>query len=73
MKEIKDLNLKSKKDLEKMELVDLRKELTDSKKRYFSLKMKLELNELKQTHLIKALRKYIAVINTIASSKNNLI
>jgi len=31
--------------------------------------MKKELNELKQTHLIKALRRYIAVIKTIANTK----
>lgn len=69
MKEIKDLKLKAQKDLNSMELVDLKKELVNAKKMMFELKMKLELNELKQTHLIKALRRYIAVINTIASSK----
>lgn len=69
MKEIKDLKLKAQKDLNSMELVDLNKELVNAKKMMFELKMKLELNELKQTHLIKALRRYIAVINTIASSK----
>lgn len=69
MKEIKDLKLKAQKDLNSMELVDLKKELVNAKKMMFELKMKLELNELKQTHLIKSLRRYIAVINTIASSK----
>lgn len=69
MKEIKDLWLKSLKDLEKLEIVDLRKELVSSNKRLFELKMKLELNELKQTHLIKPLRRYIAAINTIARQK----
>ncbi len=69
MKELKDLKLKTQKDLVSMEKVELNKELVNAKKMMFELKMKLELNELKQTHLIKALRRYIAVINTIASTK----
>ena len=69
MKEIKDLKLKALKDLNAMEVADLKKELVSAKKTIFELNMKLELNELKQTHLIKALRRYIAVINTIASWK----
>ena len=35
----------------------------------FDLNMKLELGELKQTHLIKFLRRYIAVLNTLANNK----
>jgi len=31
--------------------------------------MKKELGELKQTHLIKALRRYVAQLYTVASSK----
>jgi ribosomal protein L29 len=31
--------------------------------------MKKEVGELKQTHLIKTLRKYIAQVKTIANSK----
>ncbi len=69
MKEIKDLKLKALKDLNAMEVADLKKELVSAKKTMFELNMKLELNELKQTHLIKALRRYIAVINTVASWK----
>lgn len=69
MKEIKDLWLKSLKDLQKLDVVGLRKELVDSKKKMFELSMKLELNELKQTHLVKPLRRYIAAINTIANEK----
>ena len=56
MKEIKDLKLKALKDLNAMEVADLKKELVSAKKTIFELNMKLELNELKQTHLIKALR-----------------
>lgn len=69
MKEIKDLKLKNLKDLQKLEVQDLRKELIDAKKKYFEMKMKLQLNELKQTHLVKFLRRYIATINTIVTSK----
>jgi len=69
MKEIRDLKLKSVKDLEKLDVVALKKELVSSKKTMFELKMKLELKELKQTHLIKPLRRYVAVINTLLSRK----
>jgi ribosomal protein L29 len=48
----------------------LKKEYNEAQKKLFTLKMKLELNELKQTHLIKFLRKYLAAINTIAVSNN---
>lgn len=61
--------MKEIKDLRKLELSDLRKELVESKKQLFELTMKLELNELKQTHLIKPLRRYIAAINTVAIEK----
>lgn len=69
MKEIKDLWLKTIKDLNKLDKEWIKKELTSAKKMYFWLKMKLQLNELKQTHLVKFLRKYIAVLNTITNSK----
>ncbi len=69
MKEIKNLWLKSPKDLRKLDLVDLKKEWVDSKKKLFELTMKLELNELKQTHLIKPLRRYIATIHTVVEQK----
>ena len=61
MKEIKDLNLK--------DLADLRNELNTSSKNLYVLKMKKQLGEQIQTHLIKALRRYIARVKTIASSK----
>ena len=69
MKEIKDLNLKTANDLNALEVADLNKELVKTQKSLYELTMKLELNELKQTHLIKALRRYIAVINTTIASK----
>lgn len=70
MKEIKDLNLKPIKDLQGLDLAGLNTELTSAEKKLFDLRMKLELNELKQTHLIKSLRRYIAALNTLVSNKS---
>jgi ribosomal protein L29 len=69
MKEIKDLKLQELGKLIELNEKDLKAELTKSSKGLFVLKMKKELGELKQTHLIKALRRNIAQINTIAASK----
>ncbi len=69
MKEIKDLWLKTLKDLQKLSWEELKKEWVNSKKRLFELHMKLQAKELKQTHLIKFLRRYIAKINTVAVEK----
>jgi len=69
MKTIKDLKLKPIEDLRKMDKEAFKKELDEVSKKLFELKMKKQLNELKQTHLIKALRKYIAVIKTVALEK----
>jgi len=69
MKEINNLKIKSSLDLIKLDLNELRKELLNSEKVLFELKMKLDLNELKQTHLVKAVRRYIALINTVIYSK----
>jgi len=48
---------------------DLKQELASSSKNLYVLKMKKQLGEQTQTHLIKALRRYIARVKTIASSK----
>ena len=48
---------------------DLKAELVKTSKNLFVLRMKKQLGELKQTHLIKALRRYIATLNTIARMK----
>lgn len=69
MKEIKDLKLKDSKELEKLDNEWMKTEYKDAKKKIFTLRMKLELSELKQTHLIKALRKYIAKIKTLSNNK----
>ncbi|MDP2089960.1 MAG: 50S ribosomal protein L29 [Candidatus Gracilibacteria bacterium] len=69
MKEIKDLKLQEIGKLRELNEKDLKAELTKSSKELFTLKMKKELGELKQTHLIKALRRYTALLRTVATSK----
>ncbi|MBT3853369.1 50S ribosomal protein L29 [bacterium] len=69
MKEIKDLKLQEIVKLNELNEKDLKLELVKSAKDLFVLRMKKEQGELKQTHLITALRKYIAQLNTVASSK----
>ncbi|MDQ1433114.1 MAG: ribosomal protein [Patescibacteria group bacterium] len=70
MKELKDLKLKSLEDLKKMKSEDLGRELKDAQKKLFSFEMKLALNEFKQTHLVKFLRRYVARVKTISNSSN---
>jgi large subunit ribosomal protein L29 len=69
MKEIKDLKLLDIEKLNSLNEVDLKKELNTSEKKYFTIKMKKELGEVKQTHSIKFLRRYIARLKTIANTK----
>lgn len=69
MKEIKDLKLQEIKKLNELDEKALHAELIKSSRDLFTLRMKKELGELKQTHLIKALRRYIAQVNTVATSK----
>jgi len=69
MKEIKDLKLQDLKKLSSLNEKDLKAELVSSSKNLFTLRMKKQLGELKQTHLIKTLRRYIAQIKTVATSK----
>lgn len=70
MKEIKDLKLKPISSLKDLSKEDLKKELFSAEKNMYDLRMKMQLNEFKQTHLIKFLRRYIAAINTVISSQN---
>jgi len=63
---MKELKLKDKSNLRKLDAKSLKQELVEKSKKLYELSMKKELNELKQTHLITILRKYIAVVNTIA-------
>ena len=69
MKEIKDLKLQDMKKLSSLDEKNLKTELVSSSKNLFTLRMKKQLGELKQTHLIKALRRYIAKVKTVATSK----
>jgi len=62
--------MKDVKDLRKLEIADLQKELREEKKKLFELKMKLVASELKQTHLIKPTRKYIALLQTVLTEKS---
>jgi len=66
MKKISDLKLKSKDELRKLDGKKLTAELNVAKSQLFNLNMKLQLDELKETHLVKILRRYIALIKTIS-------
>lgn len=69
MKKIKDLSLKDIKKINEMSEKDLKSELVASSKNLYVLRMKKELGEQKETHLIKPLRRYVAQLKTAASSK----
>jgi ribosomal protein L29 len=69
MKELKDLKLKDIKSLNELTLDNLKKELKDSESNFFVLKMKLKTDELKQTHLVKFLRRYIARLKFVILQK----
>ena len=69
MKELKDLKVLEIKKVNELNDADLQAELKRASKDLFVLTMRLKVGELKQTHLIKVLRRYIAVLNTVATSK----
>ncbi len=69
MKELKDLKLKDQKKIQELTLADLKKEIKESEIKFFTLKMRLATDGLKQTHLVKFLRKYIASLRTVLASK----
>lgn len=69
MKELKDLKLKDMKNLKELTLDNLKKELKDSESNYFLMTMKLKTDELKQTHLVKFLRRYIARLKFVIWEK----
>lgn len=68
MKELKDLKMKSKADLQKLSSDKLLEETKGAEKKLYTLKMKLAVGELKQTHLLKALKRYIATVRTMIQS-----
>ena len=63
---MKELKLKENAELRKLDSKSLKQELVEKSKKLYELSMKKNLGELKQTHLIKILRRYIATVNTIA-------
>lgn len=69
MKELKDLKILEIKKVNDLKDSDLQAELKRASKALFVLTMRLKVGELKQTHLIKILRRYIAQLNTVATSK----
>jgi len=69
MKELKDLKLLEVSKLNEMSSEDLAKENKRASKDLFVLTMRLKVGELKQTHLVRVLRRYVAQINTVATSK----
>jgi len=71
MKELKDLKLKEISKLRTLSKEELKEEIVSSSKQLFVLKMKNKKGELKQTHLIKFLRRYIARVKTIANTQLN--
>lgn len=68
MKDIKDLKLKDTKALKELDSKKLTIELKEAAKKMFTLKMKVTLGEVKQTHLVKVLRRYIARVNTFINT-----
>jgi ribosomal protein L29 len=69
MKELKDLKVLEIKKVNVLNDTDLKAEIKRASKDLFVLTMRLKVGELKQTHLIKILRRYIAQLNTVATSK----
>ena len=70
MKEIKDLKMKSKDALEKLAADKLVEEVKGAEKTLYTLNMKLAVGELKQTHLVKAMRRYIASLKTLLNKNS---
>jgi ribosomal protein L29 len=69
MKQLKDLKLKETSKLTTFSKEELTEEITLSMKNLFVLRMKKEKGELKQTHLITFLRRYIARVKSIANMR----
>ncbi len=55
-------------DLKALSKSELKTELTTARRDLYILTMKKELGELKQSHLMKKARKYIAQISTFITS-----
>ncbi len=66
MKELKDLKLMDNTKLKDLSKDKLKEEIIKSEKNLFILRMKKQTGELKQTHLMKHLRRYIARLKTLS-------
>ncbi len=65
---VTSLTSKSLADLKSLNKAELNSELQSARKELYVLTMKKELGELKQSHLVKKSRKYIAQISTFLTS-----
>lgn len=59
--------MKSSDAVRKLSAEKLIEEIKGAEKMLFTLRMKLAVGEVKQTHLIKALRRYVASLKTLAA------
>ncbi len=71
MKALKDLNIKTTDVVRKLTAEKLVEELKTAQKGLYTMKMKLVAGEQKQTHVIKAMRRYIASLKTLQSQIQN--
>lgn len=67
---MKNLKFKTNIELSKLDEKALKEEMLSFSKKLYELKMKKELNELKENHLIRMVRRYIAILKTVARQKN---
>lgn len=61
---MKDLKMKSKVEIQKMTKDEIIAETKSAQKALYSMKMKLVVGELKQTHTLKIVRRYVALLKT---------
>lgn len=63
------MSILNNKDIKKLKDIDLTKQLETSLKKLFVLKMKKKMWDLKETHLIKAMRNQVARLKTEKKSR----
>lgn len=68
MKDLKDLKMKNAAEIQKLSKEKIVSEIKDAEKNLYALRMKLAVGEQKQTHLLGALRRYIASLKTRLNS-----
>jgi ribosomal protein L29 len=67
-KAVQATELKSLSDLKSLDRTDLARELESARRELYILTMKKNLGELKQPHVLKEQRRYIAQISTFLTS-----